>query len=146
MKKLFWITLLVLPLLMLVVAKGESSKMRQAVAKIFFIPFEIETYMPVSTKNIEEYSQNIIGFYNQHEFCKMLPEVLERTKKKVDIDNKKIRFKFENYVDKKIYFIDQSGVVKRNDGRTFILNKEELKKLEAGILYFSGVIDLKVEK
>jgi hypothetical protein len=116
--------------------------------KIYFVPFEIETYVPITMNDIESKSKYEIWFYGEHAFCNKIQRLLESNKTNAKIDNKVIRLKVEIFKNEGIiaYYVDQEGVVVKNKEETFYLSKDKLKTIEKEILYFSGVVDIKTSR
>ena len=112
--------------------------------KICFIPFHIETYMPVSKDSIGTAAHYQIGFYREHEFCNNLKQLFESQPTDLKIDNRVIRLKFKSSKNDLIYYVDQNGIVEKNNKETFKLDENTLQEITKKVLYFSGVVDCKV--
>ncbi|MBI1912830.1 MAG: hypothetical protein HYS21_12625 [Deltaproteobacteria bacterium] len=136
-------------LLSLFLEGGATAKMKEdpnIFMKIFFIPFKVSTYIPVTMDHIEERSLNTIWFAKNHVFGEEIKKILESSRTDKKIDNKIIRLKVEFLEDNHKYYIDQNGIVLKDDKINYLLSKEEMSKLEKSILYFSEVIDLKAAR
>ncbi len=79
-----------------------------------------------------------------YEFCDKLKTMFESQHTQTEIDKKKIRLKMEDFKDKVVYYVDQNGIVLKNNSESFKLEKSEMDTIEQGIIYFSGVVDCKV--
>lgn len=143
-KKLLYITLILL--CVFVIKGGVSAEMKKdsknIFMKIFFIPFEVSTYIPVTMNDIEDRSLNTIWFAKDHVFSKEIKKILESNRTDKTIDNKVIRLKVVFLKDNHIYYIDQNGIVLKDNKIHFLLSKEKLNKIEKSILYFSGIVDV----
>lgn len=121
---------------------GNTKEMKhvdkEAIMKIYFIPFEIETYVPVTILNIEDSSIYELRFVKEHIFCTELRNLLESNKVNNKIDNKAIRLKVEFTREKNVYYVDQKGVVLKNNETYYQLSKKAMQKIEKEILYLSG--------
>lgn len=114
--------------------------------KVYFLPFTIETYVPVTIDNIKTDSSNKIWFSYTHMFHKYMQEILEKNKGKTKINKLAIRMKVE-FVNKNNfiyaqYYVDRDGKVLKNNGETFLLSQMMMREIEEKIAYFSGVVDI----
>jgi hypothetical protein len=122
-----------------------------AVMKLYFIPFAASTYVPVTTKNIEESSGHVIwlvkelGGATEHPFGGELEKVLQAHRVQTAFSEDFVRLKVETRG--KIFFVDNKGaVVLHPGGTTYRISQVEMKRIEKEILNFSGVIDMKASK
>lgn len=71
-----------------------------------------------------------------------LRKVLESKATRKKINNRAIRLKVEFVSDGNVFFVDQEGVVLKNEQRGFQISKRQREEIEREILYFSGVVDV----
>lgn len=113
--------------------------------KIYYAEFSTVPYGPITAEDIEKGQDLLIWFYGNHQFIDNFKNQLENKPTDKSIDSGKIRLKaliktVNN--EKIIYLVDYYGVVAKSDTKqTFILTKEELKKINDQIVYFHGVVD-----
>lgn len=123
----------------------KSSDKARAIMKIYFTPFAIQTYLPMTMDNIQENSIYKIWFVKNHKQKKLL-NLLEARKADKTIDNKLIRLKIDFIESNTVFYVDQNGVVLKDNQYSFIMTSTELKDLEDEILQFDGVIDINEAK
>ncbi len=75
-----------------------------------------------------------------------LRKALEAKATQKKIDNRVIRLKVEFVSDGNVFYVDQEGVVLKNDQKGFQISKKQREEIEREILYFSGVVDFKESK
>ena len=133
---------------LIILYKGVSNEMentkQECLFRVDLIPFRIETYVPVNKSDIGITSHYRIGFYKKHEFCDKLKTMFESQHTQTEINEKMIRLKMQDFEDKVVYYVDQNGIVLKNNSESFKLVKSEMDTIEQGIIYFSGVVDCKV--
>ena len=128
-----------------------------ATMRIFFIPFEAESYQPISFSGIEEAAFSELWFdcaksfgepslvREPHPFSKRLGRVLFSTKGSKPIDDQSIRLKIE--IGKDVVYADRNGTVLRKDtDQIFKLSKKQIRDLHKKLEYLSGVVDLKAAR
>ena len=117
--------------------KAEPTEMR-----VYFIEFDALTYIPITVANIQTDSAYAIRFAREHPFISKLNRLLTSRKASGKLEDAHIRLKVE--LEKKTFIVDRKGLVlELNSGSTFVLSASERREIEKGILYFSGVVDLK---
>jgi len=138
-------------LLSLVIFVGSVVAARRAMAdepllRLYFVPFAIETYIPITTANIEEHG-NTIWFLEAHPFIPKLSAALKSRPTKRQILSNGIRLKADLGPSAGVFFVDRNGtVLNEQSGATFVLLPKELERLEKEIRYFIGVVDVKASK
>jgi len=93
--------------------------------KIYYIPFKVETYVPVTTNDIESRAIYIFEVPNDSELAIKLTKMLEQDNHGA-FDNKKVRLKVRS--DDKIYYIDSEGHVMVSM-KISQCNKEDIEKV-----------------
>lgn len=138
---------IILFLVLLVEGTGVTieEKGHEAMMRVYFIPFAIETYVPITMTNIEDKSLHAIWFTKEHPLINKLRNLLRLRPAREDIDNRVVRLKVQFVRD--TFYVDQEGrVIEENTGKKFRLSKKQLDEIEKSILYFAGVIDIKASK
>jgi hypothetical protein len=110
--------------------------------KLSFIPFEIETVVPVTPENIGEHGRTFL-FQGQHAFVPKLRATLFSRKEKGQLLVKGIRLKADFRGPTGVILVDRNGVVldvARN--ATFRLSREAMREIENNIQGFVGVVDV----
>jgi hypothetical protein len=128
----------------------------KCIFKLYFIPFHTQTYVPVTKETIEtdSLSHYQLGFYRVFEnkidsdqkppSCIEIKELLECKPADLKINGKMIRLKFKSISGDLIYYVDQDGIVEKNNKERFRLDKKTMEKVTTKILYLSGVVDYTV--
>jgi len=115
----------------------------EPILRLYFLPFSIETYLPVTAANIEEHG-HAIWFMEEHPFISKLRSMLQAHPAKSEILSKGIRLKADFRIPKAVFLVDRNGTVQRKDsGATFRLEQREVDQLEQEIRYFFGIVDVK---
>lgn len=137
--------------LLLAVSIGERAEpeMRrdsdQTRMRVYFIPFEIQTYSAVTMNDIEAKSLYALWFTKEHSLISKFRRLLQSRPSPEKIDNMVIRLKVE--LPTLVFYVDQEGrVLERNRGDTFQLSKKQMAELKSSIVYFDGVIDIRASK
>lgn len=128
----------------------EARAADKVLMKLYFIPFEIQTYLPVTMEDIENKSSKRIWFSGDHAFCTWIQEALQSKRIDAKIDSNNIRLKVEivdknNFV-RSIYYVDSKGKVLKDGKKTFLLSEAVMKKIAEDIRYFSGVVDINASR
>jgi len=77
--------------------------------KIYFIPFNVQTYVPVTMNNIEEKAFHVFEITNNSKLAIKLIRMLDQDNYGI-LDDKMIRLKLQNR--DKIYYVDSKGNIK----------------------------------
>jgi hypothetical protein len=137
------LTVALIGLIVPVVLSAADTKFKTM--KIHFIPFLVETYVPVTMSDIESSSHVVLWFTQSHIFMNDLRRVLTARRASRSIDDRVIRLKVE--LDTETFFVDKDGVVfEPSTGASFRLTSDDLSDVQKRILYFSGVVDIKASE
>lgn len=113
--------------------------------EIYFVPFAIETYIPITMDEIVDKAHHVIWFSKEHPLISKLRRLLTSAISTARVDNDVIRLKVSFQGQQ--FFVDKDGVVvDPTTGTNYVLTHEQLVDIETSILYFSGVIDVKASK
>jgi len=128
--------------------------------RLYYIPFDIETFIPVTKTVISKGSP--IVFLKKHPFISELLKSLqahtpyerkpseeptaplEPSQKDEDRDRGNYRLKADFGSSVGIFWVTQGGGVIKEDGAHFFLTKNEMELLDQKIKYFHGVVDTAV--
>jgi hypothetical protein len=125
-------------------SKEQRESGEEPTMKIYYEEFSSVPYGPTTAESIEKWQDLLIWFYGDHQFIGNFKKLLEKKKTDKSIDDKKIRLKavIKNGDNESIYLVDYYGIVAKSDTKyTYILTKEELKKINDELVYFHGVVD-----
>ncbi|MFQ5853603.1 MAG: hypothetical protein ACE5JU_23845 [Candidatus Binatia bacterium] len=128
------------------------KEVHEPLMRIYFLPFGIVTYLPITMSNIEETSDYAIWFMKkhppeegEHPFISKIQKLLQSRPVRVAINEFAIRLKV--VLNNDVFFVDQNGIVlEKSSGKTFSLSKPQMEEIENDIKYFSGVIDIRASK
>jgi hypothetical protein len=113
--------------------------------KVYLIPFEIDTYVPVTMADIEVKSHFAIAFRKSHTFVTELRSSLTSKRSNRIIDDRVIRMRVQ--LSSEVFFVDQDGVVlEQTKGARYELSKDQRAKIETEVARFAGVMDLKMPR
>ena len=124
-----------------------SMEMRggKTMMQIYFIPFSIETYVPITINDIVDKSLYVIWFTKDHPLIPYFQRTLQMSPTKRKLDDRVIRMKVE--FGQNTFFVDkEGGVLNKESGKSYRLSKKQLDEIENKILYFSGAIDVNATK
>ena len=114
--------------------------------RLNFIPFAIETYVPITMANIDEHGHRI-WFLERNPFIPKLLATLKKTPARGQILRDGLRLKADFGGAAGVYFVDRNGTVLHDgSGAAFVLTKEQMKRLEREIQDFVGVVDVNATK
>ncbi len=125
---------------------AKTAMTAEILMKIYFIPFTIETYTPVTQNNIEEKSLHAIWFTQPNPFIGRLHSLLQSSPTQEKVDDRVIRLKVEFVKEREVFYVDQDGIGTKDSKKYYKLSKKVQDEVEKAILYFSGVIDIKANK
>ena len=120
-----------------------SSTAEAPPLKLSFIPFEIETIVPITSENIGEQGRTFL-FQGQHAFIPKLRAALLSRQAKGQILVKGIRLRADFGPATGVILVDRNGVVLEvTRNVTFQLPREAMRRIERDIEGFIGVVDLR---
>lgn len=96
--------------------------------KIFYIPFDVGTYLPVTPENIEDQAQCIFKLSSKDSDIKTLKDILEASKSGSFID-KLVRLKVVSLYSKDVY-VDFEGGMKKGSNELEKLTEQSFSKLK----------------
>jgi len=118
------------------------------ITRMYFIPFDVTTFVPVTTRNIEEAATveiNLVGPEGNggpHPFVKSLRAMIKAHVSKAPLNDLAVRLKL--VLEDETYYVDAAGgVLEVSSKRTFRLQKAELRRIEQALEGFAGVVDMK---
>jgi hypothetical protein len=118
------------------------------IGRLYFIPFEVTTFVPVTPGNIEEaatFEINLVGPEGNggpHPFVMSLRAMIKARAAKAQLNDLAVRLKL--VLEDETYYVDAAGgVLEMSSKRTFRLQRTELRRIEKSIEGFSGVVDMK---
>lgn len=126
-----------------------QERMGKVVTRVYFLPFEIQTSVPVTMDDIEKSSPYIIWFVKgeknpfakEHPFVPRLRQLLQSRRTTYKINDSLIRLKVD--FDNETFYVDQKGrVLEKNSERTFELAGWQMREIAKSMGYFSGVVDV----
>lgn len=126
-----------------------QERVGKSVVRVYFLPFEIGTHIPVTMDDIEKSSSYIIWFVKgdrapltkEHPFVARLHQLLQSRRTTYKINDSFIRLKVD--FDGETFYVDQKGrVLEKNSGGTFELSGWQMREIAKSMGYFSGVIDV----
>jgi len=127
---------------------GLGAGRSPVIGRVYFIPFDVTTFVPVTMGNIEEAATFEIslvgpeGNSEPHQFIKSLRAMIQARAAKAPLNDLAVRLKL--VLAAETYYIDAAGgVLEVSSKRTFLLQKTELRRIERSIEGFSGVVDMK---
>jgi hypothetical protein len=123
-------------------ASGKPTS-SEPLLKLYFIPFPIETYLPITKNNIHEQGSSI-WFLEQNPFVSKLKTILQSRAAKRQVLPGHIRLKADFGQTSEVFFVDQKGtVLNEKTGATFALTVEQMSQLERDLDSFKGAVDVK---
>ena len=117
--RLLYLTLL----LTLICTQSVGGEVHKSV-EVFWIPPEVETYVPVTTDNIESAAFKIVRIKNEKQARKVLDLIQESSQ---ELNSKKIRVKI--VTADKFYNFDSNGVGISSVGQTVKVDLKNLKRV-----------------
>ena len=108
---------------------GDQSQ--EAVALIYYIPFNIETYVPVTVDDIEKRAHLKLVLLEESDLLGRLAKLLSDNKVRGSFDGRVVRLKV--VLKKEVYFVDADGGVKHN-GSEYTINPDEIEKIVKELL------------
>lgn len=118
------------------------------ISRLYFIPFDVTTFVPVTQGNIEEaatFEINLIGPERNggpHPFVMSLRAMIKARAAKAQLNDLAVRLKL--VLENETYYVDAAGgVLEMSSKQTFRLPKTDLERIEKSIEGFSGVVDMK---
>ena len=128
--------------------EGVGAERSIVISRLYFIPFDTTTFVPVTPRNIEEaatFELSLIGPERDtgpHPFIKSLRAMLRSRAVRTQLNDLAVRLKL--VFEGETYYVDAAGgVLESTSTRTFRLQNTELRHIEKSIESFSGVIDMK---
>lgn len=113
----------VLPVLAAIGLQSPGGKVSNNVV-VFWIPPQVETYIPVTSENIEEMAFKIVTIKNERQADEVLRLVQESNK---TVDSKRIRIKIS--ADGRFYDFDANGIGVSSKGKTVKIDIQKLKQV-----------------
>ena len=110
---------------LLCVACSSGSK-NAIMVDIYYIPIGVETYVPITTGNIESSATYVGRVEESNRNFKKFLELIESSSGR-HFDEKKIRGKLV-WPDKEVVYIDNNGSVKSSDDGKRLIKKSNLDK------------------
>ena len=127
---------------------GVGAERSPVISRIYFLPFDVTTFVPVTRRNIEEAATleiNLVGPEGNggpHPFVKSLRAMIKVRASEAPLNDLAVRLKL--VLEDETYYVDAAGgVLEASSKRTFRLLKTELRHIEQSIESFSGVVDMK---
>ena len=127
---------------------GGGTADSPVISRIYFIPFDVTTYVPVTVRDIERvahFEMNLVGPEGKnapHRFAMLLRGMIRARPAQAPLGELFVRLKL--VLKDETYFVDAAGgVLEVSSNRTFRLEKKELRRIEQTIEGFSGVVDIK---
>ena len=126
-----------------------NSEAVEPLLTLQFVPFRIETYLPISREQLEK--GDPIVFMKEHKFIEELLSLLEAHPTGEHLEREAIfynlRLKADFAVKAGAFFASKGGAVLREkDGMIFRLSQKEMDLLDERIEYFKGVVDTNAAK
>ncbi len=116
------------------------------IMKLDFVPFSIETYIPITMENIDEGSYTL-WFFERNQFVSEFLKDIKLHPSKRKIMPNLIRVKADFGPEEGIFYVDQNGTVLNPvTGSTFQLSKREMRKIERKVSDLIGVVDVKAAR
>ncbi len=152
-RQLFVCMIAILPIVLFHTGEAKPASDRQVqdpLMRIYFIPFDVYTYVGVSMDDIHETSSYAIWFAKEDRAARVGPHPfiakLHRTLQSRPATGRKIQDGFIRLrvdIGSQTFFVDINGIVlEKETGKTFILSKALRREIQRDIKYFSGVIDI----
>lgn len=91
---------------------------------VFWVPPEIETYLPVTAENIEQWAFKIVTIKNEKQ-AKQVLSLIQKSNQ--SLDSKKIRIKIST--DREFYNFDAKGVGVSSKGEAVKIDIQKLKQV-----------------
>jgi hypothetical protein len=113
----------VLPVLAMIGLQGSGGKVSNNVV-VFWIPPQVETYIPVTSENIEKMAFKVVTIKNERQADEVLRLIQESNKA---VDAKRIRIKISN--GEQFYDFDGTGIGVSSKGRAVKIDVEKLKRV-----------------
>lgn len=143
----FWRLVLILTIMSYMLFQSTRTAMSaEILMKIYFIPFAIETYVPVTESNIEDTSIYAIWFTQQHPFISRLHKLLQSKRITGKMDNRVVRLKVEFVKENEVFYVDRDGIVAKDSADYYKLSQKAQNEIESEIKHFSGVVDIKAKR
>jgi hypothetical protein len=137
-----------------VIPQDARTELDHPLMRVYFIPFDVLTYVGITMDSVENASTYAIWFMKgrppareeEHIFISKLRRHLEsRPAPGKKIADNFIRLKVD--FGEQTFFVDQKGtIVEKDSGKTFTLSKAQMRQIENDILYFAGVVDLRASR
>lgn len=119
--------------------------------RVYFIKFDVYTYVGISMASIHEVSNYALWFLKQdpaarqgeHPFVsKLRRELQSRPLRGGRINDEMIRLRVD--IGPQTFFVDMQGtVLEKTSGKTFRLTRAQRQAIEQEIIHLSGVVDLR---
>ncbi len=114
--------------------------------KIYYVPFEVETFVPITMEDIESRSHLVLWIYDNEQLVAEILSLLQGEKTSKEINDAGIRLKIENVKDETVFSVDREGVGFTNKGDRFLLTKAQVDKLQVKIMSLRGVVHVNVDR
>jgi hypothetical protein len=123
-----------------------ASASDKPILRLYFVlPFDVETYIPITPDNIEEHGRTI-WFMQEHPLISELLSILQSHPSSRQLSRKATRLKAD-FGTSGVFLIDRNGtILKQDTGATFRLLRKEMEQLEHRVLNFIGVVDVKAAR
>ena len=115
----------------------------KAIMEIYFIPFGVQTFFPVTMNDIENRSHHSIQVYGNKEFARTVLKLISGEKTVQNINGEAIRMKVVYLKEGTVFYIDAQGIGVTNKGATFSLEKNRLAEIENKLLNLQNVVGIK---
>lgn len=141
--------------LLLVTGAGDCALAQQGeykpALKIYYVPFRVETFVPITTEDIEAQSDLVIWIYDNDPLVSEIISLFKGEKpskeiRDVPVGHLNIRLKIENLNDGTAYFVDKGGILQTNKGDRFLLSPSQIEKIEAKITSLRGVVHKNIDR
>lgn len=129
-----------------VIVEGKAMSKDEYVTLYFVTPFSMETYVPVTSENIEDDSHKV-WISKDHSVITDLLKAFQLTRTLKPINEKAIRIK-ANFDDLGgLFLIDRQGIVfRKKDGQRFEISEQELIDVESVLQKMIGIVDVKAHE
>ena len=114
--------------------------------KIYYVPFDTETFVPITKEDIESRSYLELWIYDNEQLVAEILSLLQGEKTSKKINDEGIRLKIENVKAGTVFFVDRDGVGFTNKGGSFLLTKAQVSKLQTKIVKLRGVVHVNVDR
>lgn len=99
--------------------KVETGEMKMV--KVFYLPFDVATYLPVTPVNIEKEAQCVFRFPFQGDDIKKLKDILN-TEKRGNFIDKLVRLKIVGLYSEDVY-VDIKGGLRKGNNESKLINR-----------------------